>query len=176
MDEAALLRLGAPKYKVACLPAPQQQHIINKQQQYQQQLAAAPDPDTAAQIREQHLIEQAVAAAAAFRAVAAEAAGMVSSSTSSADANGSSGTASDIPGPPYGPWRPFMAPIVTNQRVTAGHHFQDTRHIEFDLSGSGLQYEPGDLLSIFPRTPAADVEVRWGGGLEQGSMVREFYC
>ncbi|WIA13190.1 hypothetical protein OEZ85_006782 [Tetradesmus obliquus] len=44
------------------------------------------------------------------------------------------------------------------KRVTAADHFQDTRHIEFDLQGSGFDYQPGDLLAVFPRTPAADVE------------------
>ena len=44
-----------------------------------------------------------------------------------------------------------MAPLTCNQRITAPNHFQDTRHLEFDLSGSGIQYDPGDLLAIFPQ-------------------------
>lgn len=44
-----------------------------------------------------------------------------------------------------------MATLVTNQRITAADHFQDTRHIEFDLGEDGPIYEPGDVLSIFPR-------------------------
>lgn len=161
MDEVSLLQLGPPKYKVAYLTTPQQHSNITKQQQYQQQLAAAPDPATAEQIREQQLIEEAAAAAVAFRAVAAEASGMNSSSTSTSAAPGlAAGTPKQDTSPCYGPWQPFMAPLVVNQRVTAADHFQDTRHIEFDLEGSGLSYEPGDLLCIFPRTPAADVEVK----------------
>ena len=55
----------------------------------------------------------------------------------------------------YGLWHPFMAPLTCNIRVTSPEHFQDTRQIEFDLSGSGIQYAPGDLLTIFPRQSSA---------------------
>ena len=51
----------------------------------------------------------------------------------------------------YGLWRPYMAPLTCNTRLTSPQHFQDTRHMEFDLAGSGIQYAPGDLLTIFPR-------------------------
>lgn len=34
---------------------------------------------------------------------------------------------------------PFPARVVSNQRVTAPEHFQDVRHIEFDISGSNIQ-------------------------------------
>lgn len=56
----------------------------------------------------------------------------------------------------YGLWRPFMAPLTCNSRVTSPDHFQDTRHLEFNLAGSSMQYAPGDLLTIFPQqSPAA---------------------
>ena len=35
--------------------------------------------------------------------------------------------------------------------MTAPGHFQDTRHVELDLGGSGLRYEPGWLLAVRPR-------------------------
>ena len=44
-----------------------------------------------------------------------------------------------------------MAPLLRNERVTAEGHFQDTRHIELSLGGSGLTYEPGALLAVFPQ-------------------------
>lgn len=50
----------------------------------------------------------------------------------------------------YGSWRPFLAPVRANTRLTSADHFQDTRHIAFDLRGSGLSHEPGDLLSVLP--------------------------
>ena len=55
----------------------------------------------------------------------------------------------------YGLWHPFMAPLTCNRRMTSPDHFQDTRHIEFDLSGSDIHYAPGDLLTIFPKQSAA---------------------
>lgn len=139
LDTTTLLQLTPPKYKVSLLPAPPTD---------QQQAPLTP------QHREQLLIEQAVAAAAVFRAVAAEASGSSIQDTAAAP-DGSS----MVKGQQYGPWRPFMAPVLVNQRVTSVDHFQETRYLEFDLAGSGLQYQPGDLLAIFPRTPAADVEV-----------------
>lgn len=51
----------------------------------------------------------------------------------------------------HGLWCPFLAPLTCNTRVTSPEHFQDTRHLEFDLTGSGMRYAPGDLLTIFPQ-------------------------
>lgn len=149
LDTTTLLQLTPAKYKVTYLPAPPAGQLTPQQQQ------ARLNP----QQREQLLIEQAVAAAASFRAVAAEASGSSMPSTTA-----SSSTSTDTNnGQRYGPWKPFMAPVLVNKRVTSEDHFQETRYLEFDLAGSGLQYQPGDLLAIFPRTPAADVEVRgWG--------------
>ena len=48
-----------------------------------------------------------------------------------------------------------MARLTCNARITSREHFQDTRHIEFDLSSSGIQYAPGDLLTIFPKQSSA---------------------
>lgn len=57
----------------------------------------------------------------------------------------------------YGPGRPFMATVLVNERITSSEHTQDTRHIELDLGGSGISYEPGDILSIMPRQSTAAV-------------------
>jgi hypothetical protein len=44
----------------------------------------------------------------------------------------------------FGAWRPYMAPLTKNVRLTADSHFQETRHLEFDLRGSGLErWQPG---------------------------------
>lgn len=65
--------------------------------------------------------------------------------------------------------RPFAAEVLLNQRIS-GREFkgvgylqhggvgQDVRHIEVSLQGSGLQYEPGDALGVWPRNPGAVVE------------------
>src|SRR5512134_2568076 len=39
---------------------------------------------------------------------------------------------------------PFPAEILGNQRLTARDATKDVRHIEINLAGSGLKYEPGD--------------------------------
>ncbi len=58
---------------------------------------------------------------------------------------------------------PFAAELLANQRLTATagprhHSDRDTRHIELSLEGSGLHYEPGDALGVWPRNPSALVE------------------
>jgi hypothetical protein len=170
LDETALLQLGPPKFKVTHLPGgPQQPANIARLQQQQQQLQAAAgnSPAAATQLREQHLVEAAVAAAAAFRAVAAQAAGMMGATNAAAASQQQQ---------QYGQWQPFMAPLLVNQRVTSADHFQDTRHIEFDLRGSGFDYQPGDLLAVFPRTPAADVEVRFLLLLQSTVLYSMYAC
>jgi sulfite reductase (NADPH) flavoprotein alpha-component len=54
--------------------------------------------------------------------------------------------------------RPFEGVVLANQRITADGSSKDVRHIEIDLSGSGLDYEPGDALGVVPRNPAPLVE------------------
>jgi sulfite reductase (NADPH) flavoprotein alpha-component len=54
--------------------------------------------------------------------------------------------------------RPLTAPILANLRITAGDSAKDVRHIEIDLAGSGLEYEPGDALGVLPRNPEVLVE------------------
>lgn len=44
----------------------------------------------------------------------------------------------DPPSPPS-EQRPFLARMVTNQRVTGPSHFQDVRLIEFDVADSGIR-------------------------------------
>ncbi|EMP26424.1 NADPH-dependent diflavin oxidoreductase 1 [Chelonia mydas] len=53
---------------------------------------------------------------------------------------------------------PFAAQVVSNQRVTAESHFQDVRLIEFDVTGSGIEYRAGDVLMIQPRNAPEDVQ------------------
>src|SRR5690348_3579314 len=54
--------------------------------------------------------------------------------------------------------RPFKAEVLGNQRITAGDSSKDVRHVEIDLSDSGLDYEPGDALGVVPRNPEPLVE------------------
>ena len=53
---------------------------------------------------------------------------------------------------------PFAAEVLVNQRITARDSTRDIRHLEIDLEGSGLHYEPGDALGVWPCNPPALVE------------------
>jgi sulfite reductase (NADPH) flavoprotein alpha-component len=46
--------------------------------------------------------------------------------------------------------RPFQAEVLANQRIVASDSGKDVRHIELSLEGSGLAYQPGDALGVWP--------------------------
>lgn len=45
---------------------------------------------------------------------------------------------------------PFRAPLAVNRKLTGETSQKETRHFELSLSGSGLHYEVGDSLGVFP--------------------------
>lgn len=49
--------------------------------------------------------------------------------------------------------KPFPAPVLAVQKITARDSRKDVRHVELSLAGSGLSYEPGDTLGVWPRNP-----------------------
>lgn len=49
--------------------------------------------------------------------------------------------------------KPFASAVLANQRITLGGTSKDVRHLELALDGSGLSYEPGDALGVWPRNP-----------------------
>lgn len=51
-----------------------------------------------------------------------------------------------------------FARMIENKRLTAEEYERDVRHVEFDLGGSGIQYEPGDVLEVIPCQNAAAVD------------------
>ena len=53
---------------------------------------------------------------------------------------------------------PFAATVLENIRITGRHSTKETRHLELDLSGSGLSYQPGDALGFVARNDARVVE------------------
>ena len=53
---------------------------------------------------------------------------------------------------------PFPAAVIENISIVGRHSSKDTRHIELDLAGSGLVYEPGDALGIAATNDPAVVE------------------
>ncbi|HAO24785.1 MAG TPA: sulfite reductase subunit alpha, partial [Methylophaga sp.] len=46
---------------------------------------------------------------------------------------------------------PFPAPLLENQILSGRGSSKEVRHIEISLEGSGLQYQPGDALGVYPQ-------------------------
>ncbi|MGB7399775.1 assimilatory sulfite reductase (NADPH) flavoprotein subunit [Castellaniella sp.] len=46
--------------------------------------------------------------------------------------------------------RPFSAEVLSSQTIVASDSAKDVRHLELSLDGSGLRYQPGDALGIWP--------------------------
>ena len=60
----------------------------------------------------------------------------------------------------YDKQNPFPATLLTNQKITARQAEKDVRHIELDLTDSGLQYQVGDALGVwFDNDPALVEEI-----------------
>lgn len=53
---------------------------------------------------------------------------------------------------------PFEAPVLVNQKITSRDSDRDVRHIEIDLSDSGLAYTPGDALGVWYENDPALVD------------------
>jgi len=53
---------------------------------------------------------------------------------------------------------PFAATLVKNTRLTAPTHFQDVRHLELDITGSGITFDAGDIAVIQPQNLPRRVE------------------
>ncbi len=49
----------------------------------------------------------------------------------------------------YNKQNPFTATLLTSQKITGRDSGKDVRHIEIDLEGSGLHYQPGDALGVW---------------------------
>jgi sulfite reductase (NADPH) flavoprotein alpha-component len=74
--------------------------------------------------------------------------------------------------PAYDKRNPFPAPVLESLRITGRHSSKDTRHVELDLTGSGLAYEPGDALGIVAANdPVAVARLLDATGLDGGATV-----
>ena len=51
---------------------------------------------------------------------------------------------------PYGKKNPFPATVLSVKHITGEGSPKETIHIEFDLTGSGLEYVVGDALGVLP--------------------------
>ncbi|MBT8035980.1 MAG: assimilatory sulfite reductase (NADPH) flavoprotein subunit [Verrucomicrobiae bacterium] len=58
--------------------------------------------------------------------------------------------------PVYDKKNPFPSEILENQLLSGALSGKETHHVEISLEGSGLTYEPGDVLAVLPRN-AEDV-------------------
>uniref|UniRef100_A0A673BCC1 NADPH-dependent diflavin oxidoreductase 1 n=1 Tax=Sphaeramia orbicularis TaxID=375764 RepID=A0A673BCC1_9TELE len=52
---------------------------------------------------------------------------------------------------------PFPARLLSNKRVTDVAHFQEVRHIEFDITGSNIEFTAGDVVMMYPCNAPEDV-------------------
>ena len=57
----------------------------------------------------------------------------------------------------YDKGNPFPATLLEQIPLVAAESTKDTRHLEFDLAGSGLTYRPGDALGVIVRNSEASV-------------------
>jgi sulfite reductase (NADPH) flavoprotein alpha-component len=55
--------------------------------------------------------------------------------------------------PIHGKQNPFTAEVLTRQIITGRDSSKHVQHIELDLEGSGLTYQPGDSLAVWPENP-----------------------
>jgi sulfite reductase (NADPH) flavoprotein alpha-component len=58
----------------------------------------------------------------------------------------------------YSRKNPFPAKLTKKRHLTAEGSAKDTRHFEIDLAGSGIAYEVGDSLGVFPTNNPVLVE------------------
>ncbi len=59
---------------------------------------------------------------------------------------------------PYGKKNPFPSAILKNVNLNRSGSPKETHHVELSLEGSGLEYEVGDALGVFPRNGEEQVD------------------
>ncbi|WP_084361148.1 sulfite reductase subunit alpha [Neobacillus fumarioli] len=68
--------------------------------------------------------------------------------------------------PTFSRTNPFQAKVLKNVNLNGAGSNKETRHIELSLKGSGLTYNPGDALGVFPENDpelvsALLAEMKW---------------
>jgi len=72
----------------------------------------------------------------------------------------------------YNKQNPFSATLLTNQKITGRDSGKDVRHIEIDLDGSGLTYQPGDALGVwYENSPELANEILNTVGIDESETV-----
>ncbi|MDL9993288.1 assimilatory sulfite reductase (NADPH) flavoprotein subunit [Bacillus stercoris] len=59
----------------------------------------------------------------------------------------------------YSRTNPFRAEVLENLNLNGRGSSKETRHVELSLEGSGLTYEPGDSLGVYPENDPELVEL-----------------
>ncbi|HWO95797.1 MAG TPA: assimilatory sulfite reductase (NADPH) flavoprotein subunit [Bacillus sp. (in: firmicutes)] len=59
----------------------------------------------------------------------------------------------------YSRTNPFKAEVLENLNLNGRGSNKETRHLELSLEGSGLTFEPGDIVGIYPENDPALVEM-----------------
>lgn len=80
-----------------------------------------------------------------LKALAAAAPAAAQAAPGAPAAAGAAGAASE-----YTRSNPFQAAVLENLNLNGRGSDRETRHLELSLEGSGLQYEPGDSLGVYP--------------------------
>lgn len=72
----------------------------------------------------------------------------------------------------YTKQNPYDAALLSSQKITGRNSGKDVRHIEIDLEGSGLTYQPGDALGVwYDNDPALAARVIAQVGLTEKTQV-----
>lgn len=73
----------------------------------------------------------------------------------------------------YSRTRPYQATVLAHQVITGRDSTKDIRHYELSLEDSGIQYQPGDALGVWPRqNPKLVAAVIEHLGLDPQEIVR----
>ena len=70
--------------------------------------------------------------------------------TESISAKGEAATTQQVTETVYSRTNPYRAEVLENINLNGRGSNKETRHLELSLEGSGLAYEPGDSLGIYP--------------------------
>ena len=63
--------------------------------------------------------------------------------------------------------------VVFNERATAEKHFQNTRHIRFEMP-PGLSYDEGDVVNVYPKNPNTYVDLVFEATKWDRDMIIDF--
>ncbi|MGY5709913.1 assimilatory sulfite reductase (NADPH) flavoprotein subunit [Vibrio cincinnatiensis] len=72
----------------------------------------------------------------------------------------------------YTKQHPYHASLLTSQKITGRDSGKDVRHIEIDLTDSGIVYQPGDALGVwYENSPSLAKAILAAVGLEESETV-----